>query len=129
MGGGLLDGAPEVPGGYGAIGAPAFAEFEEVFGFGDVALVVGEGKAFLDAEVVDGEDVGAAEAEDEEHLDGPGADAADGDEAGDELVVGEGFGLGAGGDDALESFFGEVFHGQDFGAGEAGFAEGAGGDF
>jgi hypothetical protein len=72
---------------------------------------------------VDGEDVGAAEIEDEEHFDGPSADAADGDEALDEFVVGELFGLFARGDDAGECFGGEVFHGEEFGVGKAGFAE------
>ena len=34
-------------------------------------LAEGEGEAFADAVVAGGEDVGAAEAEDEQHLDGP----------------------------------------------------------
>jgi len=72
---------------------------------------------------MDGEDVGAAEIEDEKHLDGPGADAADGDEAFDEFVVGEFFGSLARGDDGGDCFGGEIFHGENFGVGEAGFAK------
>ena len=44
---------------------------------GGLELAEGEGEAFADAVVAGGEDVGAAEAEDEQHLDGPAADAAD----------------------------------------------------
>ena len=75
---GAVAGAPHVPAGDGAIGAPAFAEREEFFGFGHVLFAVGDGPAFFYAEVVDGENVGAAEAENQKHFDGPGADAADG---------------------------------------------------
>ena len=87
-------------------------------------LAVGDGPAFFDAKVVYGEDVWAAEAEDQKHFDGPGADAADGDEALDELVVGHFFGLFEGGDDAVDGFLREIFHGEDFCAGETGFAQG-----
>ena len=86
-------------------------------------LAVSDGPPFFDAEVVDREDVGATEAENQEHFDGPGADATDGDEALDEFFVGESFGLFKGGDDAVDSFLREVFHGKDFCAGKAGFAE------
>src|SRR6267154_6827613 len=120
---GALEGAPQVPTGDGAVGAPAFAEGQEFLGFGHVFFAVGDGPAFFYAQVVDGEDVGAAEAEDQEHFDGPGADAANGDEAFDEFFVGEFFGLLEGGDDANDRFLGEVLHGEDFGSGEAGFAE------
>src|SRR6266851_7527291 len=99
-----LAGAPHVPTGDGAIGAPAFAEREEFLGLGHMLFAVGDGPAFFDAEVVDGENVGAAEAEDQEHFDGPGADAADRDETFDELFVGEFFGLFEGGDDAVDGF-------------------------
>jgi len=94
-----------------------------------VFFAVGDRPAFLYSEIVDGEDVGAAEAEDEEHFDGPGADATDRDEAFDEFFVGEFFGFFECGDDAFDCFLGEVFHGEDFCAGEAGFAEGLGAEF
>jgi len=68
-------------------------EGEEFLGLGHVFFTVGYGPAFFYAEVVYGEDVGAAETEDQEHFDRPGADAADGDEAFDELFVGEFLGL------------------------------------
>src|SRR3981081_3082454 len=85
---GALAGAPHVPTGDGAIRAPAFAEGKEFLGLGHVFLAVGDGPALFDAKVVDGENVGTAEAEDQEHFDGPGADAADGDETFDEFFVG-----------------------------------------
>ncbi len=72
---------------------------------------------------MDGEDVRAAEAEDQEHFDGPGADAADGDEALDEFFVGELLGFFERGDDAVDGFLREIFHGEDFSPGETGFAE------
>src|SRR5713101_9464978 len=121
---GALAGAPHVPTGDGAIGAPALAEGEEFLGRGHMLLAVGDGPAFFDAEVVDGENVGAAEAEDQKHFDGPGADAADGDEALDEFFVGEFFGLLVGGDDAVDGFLREIFHREDLCAGETGFAKG-----
>ena len=120
---GALAGAPHVPTGDGSVGTPTFAKGEEFLGLGHVLLAVGDGPAFFDAEVVDGENVGAAKAEDQEHFDGPGADAADGNEAFDEFFVGELLGLFEGGDDAVDGFLREVLHGEDFGAGEASLAE------
>ena len=83
----------------------------------------GEGEAFADAVVGDGEDVGAAEAEDEQHLDGPDADAADLGEAGDDFFVGHTTDGGEGGDGAVEGLRGEVAEGFGFGGGEAAGAE------
>ncbi len=85
---GALEGAPHVPRGDGAVGAPAFTKFQEFLGLGHVLFAVGDGPAFFDAEVVDGENVGAAEAKDQEHFNGPGADTADGNKAFDEFFVG-----------------------------------------
>src|SRR5712692_7336354 len=84
---GAFESAPHVPTGDGAVRAPALAEGQKLLGLGHVLLAVGDGPAFFDAEVVDGEDVGTAEAENQKHFDGPGANAADGDEALDELFV------------------------------------------
>ncbi len=121
---GTVAGAPHVPAGDGAVGAPAFPEGQEFFGFGLVFFAVGDGPAFLYAKVVDGENVGAAEAENQKHFDRPGADAADGGEALDEFFIGEFVRVFERGDDAFDGFFGEVFHGDDFCAGEAGFTKG-----
>src|SRR5438128_2190605 len=90
---GALASAPHVPTGDGAVGTPAFAKGEEFFGLGHMPFAVGDGPSFFDAEVVDGKNVGAAEAENQEHFDGPGADSAHGDEALEEFFVGEFFGL------------------------------------
>src|SRR5713101_2004655 len=121
---GALEGAPHVPAGDGAVGAPAFAKSKKFLGLRHVFFSVGDGPAFFDAKVVDGEDIGAAEAEDQEHFDGPGADAADRDEAFDKFFVGEFFRLFERGDDAIEGFLREVFHRKDFCTGETGFAKG-----
>ena len=119
---GLFEGAPHIPGGDGAVGAPAFTEGQEFLRTGHVLFVVGDGPTFLYAEVVDGEHVGAAEAEDEEHFDSPGTDAADGDQTFNKLVVGEFQGFFVSGNDTVDGFLGEVLHSQDFCAGEAGFS-------
>src|SRR5438477_13072167 len=60
---GALAGAPHVPTGDGAVGAPAFAEGEEFLGLGHVLLAVGDGPAVFDAEIMGGENVRAAKAE------------------------------------------------------------------
>src|SRR6266851_1361179 len=120
---GALAGAPHVPTGDGAIGAPALAEGEELLGRGHVLLAVGDGPALPDPEVVDGENVGAAEPEDQKHLDGPGPDAADGDEAFDELFVGQFVGVFERRDDAFDGLLGQIFHGLNLCAGEASFAQ------
>src|SRR6266446_10787231 len=103
---GALEGSPHVPTRCGAVRAPALAEGQEFLGLGHVFLAVGYGPALLHAEVVNGEDVGAAEVEDQEHFDGPGAYAAPGVEALDEFFVGHFFGLLTGGDDAVDGFAG-----------------------
>jgi len=72
---------------------------------------------------MDGENVGAAKAENQKHFDGPGADAADGDEALDEFFVGERMRLLECRHDALKGLAREILHGQDFCARETGFAE------
>src|SRR6266702_1263891 len=120
---GALAGAPHVPTGDGAIGTPALAEGKEFLGRGHVLFAVGDGPALPDAEVVDGENVGTAEAEDQEHLDGPGPDAADGNKAFDEFFVGQFVGFFQRRDDAFDGFLSQIFHGENLCAGEASFAE------
>jgi len=88
----------------------------------------GEGEAFADAVVAGGEDVGAAEAEDQEHLDGPLSDSADLCEVVDDDVVGHLPNTGEGGDSAVEGFGGEVAEGEGLVGGEAGGAEFGGRD-
>ena len=130
--GGEVAGAPEVPAGDGAPGLPFFCAAVHDVGFGEVhggdfvggfEFAEGEGEAFADAVVVDGEDVGAAEAEDEEHLDGPAADAADLGEVLDDGFVGHTADAGEGGDGAVEGLGGEVAEGEGLVVGEAGGAE------
>lgn len=72
---------------------------------------------------MDGEDIHAAEFEDEKHFDGPAADAFDGGETFDELFVGEIENFVVSGDGASERARGEVFDIGNFGAREADSAE------
>ena len=129
---GEIAGAPQVPAGDGAPGAPFFCasldlvdggEHGGVEGFGFGEAEEGESEALADAVVGDGQDVGTAEAEDEQHLDGPDADAADLGEAGDDFFVGHAADGGEGGDGAVDGFRGEVAEGFGFGGGEAAGAE------
>ena len=106
------------------MGGPAAADEFEFFGVGELAFTVGDLVAAADSEVVGGEDVGTAEVEDEEHFDGPAADAFDAGEAFDEGGVVEMVAFGEGGDDAGEGFVGEVVEVGGFRAGESGGAEG-----
>src|SRR4029077_1805682 len=119
---GTFEGAPHIPTGNSAVGTPAFAAFEEFFGRGHASLAVNYGPALLYTEIVDRKHVGATEAENQKHFDGPGADSADGNQALDEFIVGEQESLLVRGDDAFDGFFGEILHGGDFCARETGFA-------
>ena len=114
-------------------GRPSFSPFEKDFGLGEIGgfkgagfgeALEGERKALADAVVGDGENVWAAHAEDEEHFDGPGADAADLGEVLDDFGVGHFFDGGVGGDGSVEDLGGEVAEGFDLVAGDAGGAEG-----
>src|ERR1700733_14423390 len=104
---GEVAGAPEIPAGYGAPGLPFFCAAMHDVGFGKVhggdlvggfEFAEGEGEAFADAVVAYGEDVGAAEAEDQQHFDGPAADASDPGEVLDDGFIGHAADLGEGGD-------------------------------
>ena len=129
---GEVAGAPEVPAGDGAERTPLFSSpldlvdgrehgGVERFGFGQAEE--GESEAFADAVVGDGQNVGAAEAEDEEHLHRPSADAADLGKAFDDFFVGHAADLNQGGNGAVEGFGSEVAQGFGFGGGETGGAE------
>src|SRR5215469_14438074 len=129
---GQVAGAPHVPACYGAPGFPAFAAFVHLVWFGEVhggdfvgglELAEGEGEAFADSVVGDGEDVGAAEAEDEEHLDGPATDSADLREVLDDGVVGHAADAGERGYGAVDSFGSEIAEGEHLVLGEAGLTE------
>jgi len=73
---------------------------------------------------VDGETSGAAEAEDQEHFDGPGADARTADEAfSNEFFVGESLGLLERGAMPSMVFCARSFMARIFAAGETAFPE------
>src|ERR1035437_10460132 len=82
--------APKVPTGHGAVGAPAVGHPLHFVRGGEGFQIVGFADGVADAQVAGGEDVGALEGEDQEHVSGPDADALDLGEAEDDLVVGEG---------------------------------------
>src|ERR1035437_8595032 len=82
--------APKVPTGHGAVGAPAVGHPLHFVRGGEGFQIVGFADSIADAQVAGGEDVGALEGEDQEHVSGPDTDALDLGEAEDDLVVGEG---------------------------------------
>ena len=114
-------GAPEIPAGDGAPGCPAGGALVHHVGFGEegggdllggLEAEEGEGKAFADGVVVDRENVGAAEAEDEQHLDGPLPYPSHLREVLDDGVVGHPADAGEGRDGAVEGLGGEVAEGK-----------------
>src|SRR5690606_28545070 len=78
---------PEAQRGVTAVRPPGFAAGEELAGGGHGLGIIHALGALAHAQVVHGEHVGAAQAEDEHHLDGPAADAADGHERVDDRLV------------------------------------------
>ena len=129
---GEVAGSPEVPACYRTPGLPFFCAAVHDVGFGEIhggdfvggfEFAEGEGEAFADAVVVYGEDVGAAEAEDEEHFDGPAPDAAYCGEVLDDGFVGHPTDADEGGDGAIDGFCGEVSESEGLVVGEAGGAE------
>ena len=129
---GEVAGAPEVPACDGRPGLPAGGSFAHDVGLGEVGggdfvggleAEEGEGEAFADAVVVYREDVGAAEAEDEEHLYGPLSNAPYLRKLRDDGFVGHAANAGEGGDGAVEGFGGEVAEGEGLVVREAGGAE------
>jgi len=83
----------------------------------------GERESLAYSVVGDGEDVGSSEAEDEEHFDGPAADAADCGEAGNDFFVGHAADACQGGYGSVDGFGGKVAQCKDFALGDAGGAE------
>jgi hypothetical protein len=129
---GGVAGAPHVPAGDGAPGAPLFraaldlvdgGEHRRVEGFRFWEAEEGEGESFAHAVVGDGENVGAAEAEDEEHLHGPRADAADLGQPLDDFLIGHAADGGEGGNGSVEGLRREIAQGFGLASGEAAGAE------
>jgi VWFA-related protein len=126
----IVEAAPEVPGGDGAPGAPGSGEGFHVGGVRGSGEGPGAADGIADPEVAGGEDIGAAEGEDEKHVGGPDADAPDGGQMGDDIIVGH-RGEGAEADFAGGGAAGQVVEGGALGGGEAAGAElfgGEGGD-
>ncbi len=120
---GVVHGAPHIPTGDGAIGTPAFAEFGKLARFGNRFFAIGEGETFLHAVIMNRQHVRASQTENQEHLDGPGADAANGDEPVNKFPIGEFHGVFERGDNALNRFGGQIANGGDFGFGKPRFAK------
>jgi hypothetical protein len=93
----------------------------EGFGFGKAEK--SECESFAHAVIGDGKNVGTAEAEDEQHLDGPGANAADGGETFDDFCIGHAADGGESGNGAVEGLCGEVAEGFGLACGKAASAE------
>jgi hypothetical protein len=130
--GGEVAGTPEIPTGDGAPGCPLLRAAFHVGGRGEEVWCdfcaglepsEGEGEAFADAVVAGGEDVRASQSKDEEHFDGPLANAADLGEVVDDGFIGHAADAGQGGYGAVEGFGGEVAEGEGLVGGEAGGAE------
>ncbi len=81
-------GAPQIPSGNRTIGTPRLSELLDACGRGEFAQTVGFLDGVLQAEVIHGQDVGAVEAEDQEHLSRPAANSLHLDKVGDDLLVG-----------------------------------------
>src|SRR5215469_1445241 len=84
-----LETAPKVPTGHGAVRAPSCGDSFDIRRAGQSIEAVGFLDGVADAEVAGGEDVGAAEGEDEKHVNRPDADALDLGEPFDDLLVGQ----------------------------------------
>src|SRR5690606_6417906 len=97
-----------MPGRGAAPGRPALAELAELLG-GEAAPVQFF-RALAHAKIVDRQDVGAAEGEDEVHLHGPAPDPARGGETLDDLLVVEPRQLPRAWSDALEALQGDVLY-------------------
>jgi hypothetical protein len=85
--GGKINGAPQIPGRDGAVGPPKFAVFQNGFGFGHAFFAVGKLEAFLDAEVVDRQNIHAAQFENQKHFHCPAPDTLDFSESRDQRFV------------------------------------------
>ena len=129
---GEVAGAPQIPAGDRAPGLPFFCATMHFVRFGEIGwghlvggfqFAEGEGKAFADAVVVDGEDVGSAEAEDEEHLDSPLADATNLCQVLDDCFVRHAADARKSGDGAIDGLCGEVAEGEGLVVREARSAE------
>src|SRR6185503_6902982 len=83
----LLARPPEVPGRHRPERTPALAAAEHLAGCGQGLLAEDPGEALPHAEVIGGQHVRAAQAEDEEHLHRPPADPADGIQPADDLLI------------------------------------------
>src|SRR5216684_5149117 len=79
--------APQVPGRHRAPWAPGLSQFFHSLERQLASLEIRKADAFLQPEVVERKDVWPQQAEDEEHLGGPAADAAHLDQLGDDRLV------------------------------------------
>src|SRR5580658_881463 len=130
--GGEVAGAPHVPTRDGAPGRPLLSAPLHLLGCREevgsnfcrwLETEIGERKALAHAIVGDRKDVGAAEPEDEKHLDGPAADAAHLREVLDDVFVGHFLDGGERGHGSVERLGGEIAQGEHFVLREAGRAE------
>ena len=105
------------------MGLPSRSEFQQFAWGWQLFPAVSQGKAFAHAVICYRQNVGASERKDQEHFNGPGPDAADAGEALVDFRVAHCAKRLAGGDDAGDRFFGDIFDCGGFGAGESGAAQ------
>src|SRR5215213_7755747 len=87
--GSVVERAPQIEAGEGAVGPPFLREFLQLLRAGQVLHPVGDLYGPPDAEIADRDNVRPTEVEDQEHLGGPGADPVHLDELRDHVLVGE----------------------------------------
>src|SRR2546430_4971192 len=103
-----IKGAPEIPGGDGAIRAPLLADLLELFRRRQFSSAKRFRETFLDAVVRDRPDVEPTELKEQQHLDGPSSDPAHFCEPRDDFFVRHPHQFAARRDGALECFRGEI---------------------
>src|SRR5262249_14292913 len=100
--------SPQVPARDGAPGTPALRVALDGGGFRGTALAVEQAEGLPDRKVAGGQDIGPAQVEDHQDVDGPRADAAHGRQARDQFVVRQAFDFTDGGNGSPERLRGQV---------------------
>jgi len=95
------------------MGCPALAEHCQYFWRRHFLQAVGEAKALAHAKVIDGQHIGPAQLEHQQHFDGPAADTADGGQALDDFKIAQGMQHIANRDDATQGLGGKIPQGRD----------------
>src|SRR5688572_4189771 len=84
----VVETGPQIPAGHRSVGAPRFSETHEPLRRGRLAQPVCPLDGAHDTEVTDRQHIRPVQAEHQEHLGGPAADALDRGQGGDDLIIG-----------------------------------------